>query len=68
MQVLPNTAYRCNKGHITMGQSLRHTYNGYECPQCGGEIFEDNGSETGKWMIAFFDIPRDPHSPTKDPA
>lgn len=67
MSILPNTVYKCNRNHVTMGQSLRHTYFGYECPQCGGEVYEDEGSETGKWLLKFFDIPRDPTSPTQDP-
>jgi transcription initiation factor IIE alpha subunit len=46
-----------------MGCALRNTYNGYECPQCGQEVVEDDGTETGKWLLKFYDIPRDP-SPT----
>jgi transcription initiation factor IIE alpha subunit len=60
MNVLPNTVYRCKKGHVTMGCALRNTYNGYECPQCGQEVVEDDGTETGKWLLKFYDIPRDP--------
>lgn len=65
--ILPNTAYRCKRGHITIGHCLRNTYKGYECPQCGTEVMEDEGTETGKWVLKFFDIPRAPlpHSENK---
>lgn len=43
-----------------MGSSLRNTYNGYECPQCGQEVIEDDGTETGKWLLRFYDVPREP--------